>query len=146
MRKFLLGAMILACAATVHGGSAQAPFAVTAQVQKSGSSQAVLQLNIADSQDKSGVCSYYLKSFQYLEAIKTLDVEIYQEPCFNDQVGKSKGELYWVIPKALQVSGSKVCLLINQKVAVALVYDDVSQSVKVEEFESCGESLRGNLK
>src|SRR5580698_6531843 len=89
-------------------------FTVKAQVQRSDTNSLILQLRIQDAKDKSGVCPYYVKTLQYLQGVKLLNVEVYQEFCTNEAYGKSEGDVFWTIPNSLLRQASVVAVLVNQ--------------------------------
>ena len=95
-------------------------------------SRTALKLFIEDVAAKQGVCPYYVKSQQYLEGIKLLNIEIYQETCLNDAFGRSNGELAWVVPNALLKTGSEIKVLVNQNPSGILVYDESTKKFQLK--------------
>jgi hypothetical protein len=137
MKKFLiigLGGLAALCWASV--GSAQVPtkaFVVTASTQRSQPSTTLIHLHVSDVQSKVGVCPYYIKNLQYIDAVKVLNIELFQDVCANDRYGVSQGDLYWVVPRTLAIHGTHIDLLINGKRNGAISYDDQTQAFKVED-------------
>jgi hypothetical protein len=106
-------------------------FALAAESQNA-QGLTLVHVDIRDAKAKSGVCPYYVKSMQFLEAVRILNVEIYQEVCVNEAFGVSKGEIFWVVPKSLQAKGQTITVLVNQTQAGALVFDEAKQSFNVK--------------
>jgi hypothetical protein len=90
-----------------------------------------LRISIEDAKAKSGVCPYYVRSFEYLPGANLLNIEVYQEACANDAYGFSQGEAIWVAPLGIQTKGSKVSVLVNQTPAGTLIYDQETQLFSV---------------
>ncbi len=116
---------------------ASADFDILAQVQKLDSGGRQLVMKLTDTQAKAGVCTYYVRSHLYIEAISTLSLELFKEPCLNDLYGKSTGEFYWSLPAHLTVPGKRVCLLVDNKIFGTIAYDGQAQNFLAIASETC---------
>jgi len=105
-------------------------FSIAVGTQRTQKSTA-LRISIEDAKPKSGVCPYYVRSFEYLPGANLLSIELYQEACLNDAYGFSQGEAIWVAPAGIQTKGSKVSVFINQTPAGSLIYDQQTQMFSV---------------
>ena len=133
MKKILIIVSLLLSHGLAWGQtlSTSKSFSIDAESQNS-QGLTLVHVAVKDTKAKSGVCPYYVKSLQYLEAVRILSVELFQEVCLNEAFGISKGEVFWVVPKSLESKGLPITVLINQTQAGALVFDEVKQSFNVK--------------
>ena len=107
-------------------------FQLKSVVDKGLSGEALLRLIVVDSQPKSGVCYYYLKTLQYSPVDRILTLDIYQENCVNDAFGLSKGEVDWAVPTSLLTDGAEIQVVVNQAKAGSLVYVSGNKNFRVK--------------
>ncbi len=111
--------------------STRKAFNLSVDTQYSQSGLALMRITVQDSKPKSGVCPYYVRSLQYLEALHVLNVEVFQEACNNEAFGVSTGEVLWIAPKALQAKGTPITIIMNQGQAGSLLFDDSKKTFSV---------------
>jgi hypothetical protein len=104
MLKALL-ALALVCASN----QANAEFRVATFVDATGSE---LFLGIQDAVESKNACDYHVRRFEYVAALKSLVIELGQEPCFEDRVGKRKATLKWTLPASLR-GPSELCVVVD---------------------------------
>jgi hypothetical protein len=99
-------------------------------------SKADLTLVIQDKEDVHNACDYVVRRVEYVDALKTLMVELQTQPCFIDRFGKQSAKIQWTLPMALR-AGSKIQLLLNHEKAGSITLKAGEASFEFDSEEKC---------
>lgn len=93
-------------------GSPDSPKMAVEKLELAGTNKSQLHLVLQDTFVSPNACPYYVQSFQYVDALKTILITTGSEPCLIDVIGRREAELYWVLPGSLRSKG-EVTLVVN---------------------------------
>jgi hypothetical protein len=90
-------------------GEKEAAFKMSVTTKPFGNTKSkLLRLTLTDRLPTTGPCMYYVKDFKYDAANQTLRIKMDKDFCPSEQMEKSSGTLYWVVPKVLTTGGPSV--------------------------------------
>ena len=108
MLRFLIPLLAMSSACFAEGPSA---FNISVAIEQNTSS---LIIKIEDAVESPNACDYYIRHFEYIEALKILIIDLGEEICLVDRFARRKGKLHWTLPNSLRDTG-KIGLIVNHK-------------------------------
>jgi hypothetical protein len=116
MYRYLV--LFLALAGCAHASaqpnaSSASPFNINVALNETAQA-AELTIHVEDAEEVSNACDYYVRRLEYVEALRTLMVDVEPQFCQLDRMGRRKASFKWIMPHLLRATG-KLCLVVNQK-------------------------------
>ncbi|HEX4925011.1 MAG TPA: hypothetical protein VFV50_13035 [Bdellovibrionales bacterium] len=72
-----------------------------------------LSLLIEDAQESSRACDYHVQSMAYYSKHRLVSLQLAEETCLTEVIGKKKAMFTWHLPRALHMND--FCLRVNSK-------------------------------
>jgi hypothetical protein len=88
----------------------------------------LLELKINDAHEQKNSCDYFVKRFEYIEAIDTLRFEVVKNFCVVDRTGKSGVVFNWTMPRSLKYK--------NKIELNVLINSEPPQTITISEIEN----------